>query len=239
MNKKLIESLPTSKSIEDFRTLMNLLSIRDNGEWTFLASDEILKFKEYRHTKRELVAVEPYTGPGVWSISRKHYKTIDITPEKQGSWTVWSLLQKGAYAGIEACEINGKTIINFYDGYDPWLYWDGVRVEQPPIGPAFEKFSQWVKEEMGKAGLWVETQSEPPVGGDAPGMAGDDELKAEIERLFPNPKTLDKTRKKLFELVKLKRTSPNLTIEQLSGQLTIGVETVKDLLKMVRNHNFF
>jgi hypothetical protein len=71
------------------------------------------------------------------------------------------------------------------------------------------------------------------------GLNGDDQLRAELERLFPNPKTIAKTRETLFEIVKLKRTSPNLTIEQLASQLGRGEEITKRNLRRLRKHNFF
>ena len=80
--------------------------------------------------------------------------------------------------------------------------------------------------------------------GDRAGMTEDDQLREKLERLFPNPKTIDKTRKRLFEIVKLKRTYPNLTIEQLAGQLVVGGEVVgeeivKRNLRKLRDNNLF
>lgn len=80
-------------------------------------------------------------------------------------------------------------------------------------------------------------QSEPPAGDNGTALTEDDQLKAELERLFPNPKTLEKTRKRLFEIIKLKRASPHLTKGQLANYFVVSEETIKVNLRMLEGHD--
>ncbi len=86
-------------------------------------------------------------------------------------------------------------------------------------------------------GQFMRGQSEPPTGDNGAKLNEDDQLRETLERLFPNPYTIEKTRKRLFDIIKLRKTSPNLTVEQLAGHFTISERIIQENLKMLRKHN--
>jgi len=142
-------------TVDHFRALMERLALLHRKDGWASTSGERLGFWEVRKKSRELVAVGPDQAPSV-QIRRKdgstyprprpqkHYRDVDITPPTRGTWRVSKRGGNGG-AGIEVYgQPDGTVRLDFLDGYAPGL---AVANGFPPIGPAFDEFTQMVIEE--------------------------------------------------------------------------------------------
>ncbi len=190
MPGKLIHFEVVPCTVEDFRRFMEELQLLQDGIWE--SSDG----KRLAFFERPQISLKEFVHPMDGGIG-KEAKVVS-TPTK-GSWCAFLSLPSKitfACAGIEARErLNGQTLLAFKDGYTPIQprdryvvgpkldeFYEVVINRQEPIGPAFEKFCQWLLNELYAWLSEAQAETRAPDAETAPPERSPDRATGEIEQ---------------------------------------------------------